>query len=191
MSGHETKTERWRDVVRVFEKVASLVTESNLPGRGLHAVFEEARKFWSRRRRRRARETASSCKLAKAAQRSGDTLIVFVVLLHQAFEELRWAAQAHRARRVGQGARALRGSGLPVGVVRAARLVPSRTGVRPTFDCIPYLVSLHADKVGRADTRTGRTASPLSTPHFRYIQSQPSARAAAAAAQLCGTSVHS
>lgn len=76
------------EVVRLFKAVADRVRESKKPGRGLLIILDEAGK---------PLEFAASSpaqgdiqllqELAELANRSGDTPIVFVTLLHQAFEQ--------------------------------------------------------------------------------------------------------
>lgn len=76
-----------RDVVAAFEEVAAKVARSSHAGRGLLVVLDEAGKplEYAAHSPREA-DIHVLQELAEAATRSGDTPIVFAVLLHQGFE---------------------------------------------------------------------------------------------------------
>ncbi len=77
-----------RDTVGIFEEASRAVAKSSHQGQGLLVVLDEAGKALEHA----AQEAGSGDvqllqELAEAANRSGDCPIVFVVLLHQAFEQ--------------------------------------------------------------------------------------------------------
>ncbi len=75
------------DVVAFYERVALQVRKSKKPGRGLLVVLDEAGKALEHIVASRGQGDIHLLQeLAEAANRSGDTPIVFVVLLHQAFD---------------------------------------------------------------------------------------------------------
>lgn len=77
-----------RDVVALFEQTAQKVAESKQPGRGLLVVLDEAGKVFEHAAQQPDRGDVQLLQeLAEGAHRSGDSPIVFVVLLHQAFEQ--------------------------------------------------------------------------------------------------------
>ena len=77
-----------RDVVALFEQTAAKVAESRQAGRGLLVVLDEAGKLLEQAAQHPDRGDVQLLQeLAESANRSGDSPIVFVVLLHQAFEQ--------------------------------------------------------------------------------------------------------
>lgn len=77
-----------REVVAIFEEVAQKVAKSNLPGRGLVVMLDEAGKALEYSAQHPDEDDVQLLQeLAEAANRSGDAPIVFVVFLHQAFEQ--------------------------------------------------------------------------------------------------------
>lgn len=77
-----------REVVALFEQTAQKVAESKQTGRGLLVVLDEAGKILEQAAHHPDRGDVQLLQeLAEAAHRSGDSPIVFVVLLHQAFEQ--------------------------------------------------------------------------------------------------------
>lgn len=87
-----------RDVVSLFEEVAEKVSSSSRPGHGLLVMLDEAGKPLEFAASEPSRGDIQLLQeLAEAASRSGDTPIVFVVVLHQAFE--RYAGQLTAAQR--------------------------------------------------------------------------------------------
>jgi hypothetical protein len=77
-----------RDVVALFEETAKKVAESKHPGRGLIVVLDEAGKVLEHAAQHPERGDVQLLQeLAEAANRSGDAPIVFLVVLHQAFEQ--------------------------------------------------------------------------------------------------------
>lgn len=77
-----------RDVVALFEQTAQKVAESKQSGRGLLVVLDEAGKLLEEAAQHPDRGDVQLLQeLAEAASRSGESPIVFVVLLHQAFEQ--------------------------------------------------------------------------------------------------------
>jgi hypothetical protein len=77
-----------RDIVALFEKTAQKVAESKQPGCGLLVVLDEAGKVLENAAQQPDRGDVQLLQeLAEVANRSGETPIVFVVLLHQAFEQ--------------------------------------------------------------------------------------------------------
>jgi hypothetical protein len=77
-----------RDIVDLFEQTAQQVAKSKLHGRGLVVVLDEAGKVLEHAAQYPERGDVQLLQeLAEAANRSGETPIVFVVVLHQAFEQ--------------------------------------------------------------------------------------------------------
>ncbi len=77
-----------RDVVALFEETAERVAGSKQPGRGLLVVLDEAGKLLEQAAHHPDRGDVQLLQeLAEAANRSGESPIVFVVLLHQALEQ--------------------------------------------------------------------------------------------------------
>lgn len=77
-----------RDVVALFEETAAKVAASNLSGRGLIVILDEAGKILEHAAQNPDLGDAQLLQeLAEAANRSGPAPIVLVVLLHQAFEQ--------------------------------------------------------------------------------------------------------
>jgi hypothetical protein len=77
-----------REVVDLFEQTAKKVAESKRAGRGLLVVLDEAGKVLEHAAQHPERGDVQLLQeLAEAANRSGDSPIVFVVVLHQAFEQ--------------------------------------------------------------------------------------------------------
>jgi hypothetical protein len=77
-----------RDIVSLFEQTAQKVKDSKWAGRGLIVILDEAGKLLEQAAQHPDRGDVQLLQeLAEAANRSGDTPIVFVVLLHQAFEQ--------------------------------------------------------------------------------------------------------
>lgn len=76
-----------KEVVKLFEGVAKKIAASNLPGRGLLVVLDEAGKCLEHAAHFGGNGDISLLQeLAEAANRSGEAPLVFVVVLHQAFE---------------------------------------------------------------------------------------------------------
>lgn len=87
-----------RRIVELFEAVAAAVARSRQPGRGLLVILDEAGKPLEYAANTSGRSDIHVLQeLAEAAGRSGDTPIVFAVLLHQGFE--------HYATRLGSAQR--------------------------------------------------------------------------------------
>lgn len=77
-----------RDVVALFEETAQKVAESRQTGSGLLVVLDEAGKLLEQAAHHPDRGDVQLLQeLAEAANRSKESAIVFVVLLHQAFEQ--------------------------------------------------------------------------------------------------------
>lgn len=85
-AGGELSTRR---VTRLFEEVATKVSQSGLPGAGLLLVLDEAGKPLEHVARRGSdgADVHLLQELAELASRSGDAPIVFLVLLHQSFDQ--------------------------------------------------------------------------------------------------------
>ncbi len=88
-----------RRVVSLFEEVAQKVSQSGLPGAGLLLVLDEAGKPLEHiaRGANDGSDVHLLQELAELANRSGDAPIVFLVLLHQAFDQ--YAADLPTAQR--------------------------------------------------------------------------------------------
>jgi Fe-S cluster biosynthesis and repair protein YggX len=87
-----------KEVVKLFERVAKKVAESNQAGEGLLVVLDEAGKCLEHAAHLGGSGDISLLQeLAEAANRSGDAPLVFVVVLHQAFEQ--YASKLGAARR--------------------------------------------------------------------------------------------
>jgi hypothetical protein len=77
-----------KEVVKLFECVAKKIADSNQPGEGLLVVLDEAGKCLEHAAHLGGSGDISLLQeLAEAANRSGDAPLVFVVVLHQAFEQ--------------------------------------------------------------------------------------------------------
>ena len=77
-----------RDVVSIVESVAQKMAQSSLPGRGLLVILDEAGKVLEHAALHPDQGDVQLLQeLAEAANRSGDVPIVFLVTLHQAFEQ--------------------------------------------------------------------------------------------------------
>lgn len=77
-----------RDIVDLFEQTAKQVRDSKLHGTGLVVVLDEAGKVLEHAAQFPERGDVQLLQeLAESANRSGDVPIVFVVVLHQAFEQ--------------------------------------------------------------------------------------------------------
>lgn len=77
-----------RDAVAMFEETARKVAASNLPGRGLMVILDEAGKTLEHAAHHPdVGDVQLLQELAEASNRSEGAPIVFVVLLHQAFEQ--------------------------------------------------------------------------------------------------------
>jgi hypothetical protein len=76
------------DVVKLFEEVAGKISASARPGNGLFVVLDEAGKALEYASHHPDKADVQVLQeLAEAANRSGDSPIVFTVILHQAFEQ--------------------------------------------------------------------------------------------------------
>jgi hypothetical protein len=77
-----------REVVELFEQTAQAVAKSKFAGKGLLVVLDEAGKLLEEAAQHPDRGDVQLLQeLAESANRSGENPIVFVVLLHQAFEQ--------------------------------------------------------------------------------------------------------
>jgi hypothetical protein len=77
-----------RDIVALFEQTAQKVVESRQTGRGILVVLDEAGKVLEHAAHHPERGDVQLLQeMAEAADRSKDAPLVFVVLLHQAFEQ--------------------------------------------------------------------------------------------------------
>ncbi|MEQ9323611.1 MAG: hypothetical protein RIF41_30895, partial [Polyangiaceae bacterium] len=82
------KTVGTRRVVELFEEAAEKVAASSRKGRGLVVILDEAGKTLEYAAHHPSHGDVHLLQeLAEAANRSGDTPIVFAVLLHQGFEQ--------------------------------------------------------------------------------------------------------